>query len=165
MSDAPAVDLSAFAAAFQGVIPSALATVSEDGVPNVIGISHVYLVDRTHVALSEQFMVRTRENLERTGRAEIEVVDPITMVQHVLTARFVARETSGPTVERIRAVVEGIARSTGMADVFRVRGALVCRVDAVRSCRVDLGRGRAGRAEHGGPLAPRALRRPAPRRG
>lgn len=126
------VDLAPLERCFHGAVPSIVATCSTDGIPNVIGVSHVYRVDEAHVALSEQFTRRTRANLEQTGRAEALVVDPQTAEQHWLTLSFVRRETEGPTVTRIRARVEGMAEATGMGGVFSVRAALVCRVDAVR---------------------------------
>lgn len=126
-----AVDLAPLDRAFQGVIPSVLATCSKAGVPNVIGLSHVYRVDNVHVALSEQFMRRSRENLEQTGRGEVLVVDGLTGEQYRLTLAFVRRDTDGPVFARIRAKLDGIAAETGMSHVFAVRAALVCRVDAV----------------------------------
>lgn len=41
--------------ALQGALPSALATVDENGTPNISYISQVFYVDDDHVALSNQF--------------------------------------------------------------------------------------------------------------
>ena len=39
-----------FSQCFQGVIPSAIATVDRRGIPNVTYVSQVYLIDDRHVA-------------------------------------------------------------------------------------------------------------------
>ena len=52
-------------ACFEGVIPSIIATASQDGVPNISYLSHVAFVDDEHVALSNQFFSKTAANIRR----------------------------------------------------------------------------------------------------
>ena len=47
---------------FQGVIPCVVATADASGVPNVTYVSHLYLVDAKHVALSRQFFNKTAKS-------------------------------------------------------------------------------------------------------
>jgi len=63
-------------ACFEGVIPSIIATASQDGVPNISYLSHVALVDDEHVALSDQFFSKTAANIRANNNAAVMLVDP-----------------------------------------------------------------------------------------
>ena len=63
--------LSSIRDCFEGVIPSVVATLDAEGVPNVSYLSQVYLVDDDHVALSNQFFSKTADNVRATGRATV----------------------------------------------------------------------------------------------
>ena len=65
-------------------MPSSIATVDPDGVPNVSLISQVHYVDPERVALSYQFFNKTRANLLATGRATVGMIDPATMAEYRL---------------------------------------------------------------------------------
>ncbi len=58
-----AVPLDRIERCFEGLIPTALATSSLSGAPNVMGVSHVHLIDERHVAISRQFFRKTHANL------------------------------------------------------------------------------------------------------
>lgn len=124
--------LQAIKGALEGVFPSTLATTGRDGTVNLVFVSQVHHVDDDHVAFSEQFLKRTLDNLIANPRAQAFVVDPTTARQFRVDLAYVRRETEGPTVTRMRAKLEGIARATGMADVFALRAAVVCRVTGIR---------------------------------
>ena len=53
---------------FEGVIPSLIATVDDMGIPNVSYLSHVYYVDRDHVALLTNSSPRPRRMSGATDR-------------------------------------------------------------------------------------------------
>jgi hypothetical protein len=116
----------------EGVIPPAMCTVAADGTPHVSYLSHAEYVDDTHVALTYQFFNRTRNNLLATGCAALMIEDPVTGVGVVLHLRHLRTETEGPIFERLRAKLAGIAAHTGMEKVFHLRGADICRVEALR---------------------------------
>lgn len=122
MTTAP-VALEQIQRCFLGVIPSPVATVSADGVPNITHMSIVQYVDSERVALSRQFFRKTARNLDENPYAQVMVVDPNGIQQYLLDLRFLHTETDGPIFERMRANLEGMASHSGVgSSVFRLRG-------------------------------------------
>ncbi len=121
--------LGAIRACFEGVIPVGIATVAADGWPNVTYLSQVHYLDEDHVALSYQFFNKTRANLLTHPVAELQLIDPTTGRSWRLTIRYLRTETAGPLFETMKAKLAGIASHSGMAGVFRLLGADVCRVE------------------------------------
>ena len=117
-----AVPLESIRACLAGVIPSPLATCAADGTPNISYMSIVKYVDPERVALSRQFLNKTRANLDANPVAQVLVVDPGTCDGYLLDLRHVHTETDGPVFEAMRTELEAIASQTGMGDVFRLRG-------------------------------------------
>jgi adenylate cyclase len=122
------VPLESIRACFQGVIPSALATCSADGTPNISYMSIVQYVDSERVALSRQFLNKTRANLDENPWAQVRVVDPETIKEYQLELEYLRTETEGPSFEAMKVNLEAIASQTGMGDVFRLRGVDIYRV-------------------------------------
>jgi hypothetical protein len=122
------VALESIRACLQGMVPSPLATCSSEGTPNVTYLSIVHYVDAERVALSRQFLNKTRANLDENPVAQVEVVDPATMARFALDLRYLHTETEGPLFEAMKANLEAVASQTGMGDVFRLRGVDVHRV-------------------------------------
>jgi len=120
--------LAALRACFEGELPSLLASCSLDGMPNLTYVSQVHYVDAEHVALSFQFFNKTRQNVLEHPYAVALVVDPRTGRTWRLRLRYLRTEQSGPLFESMRARLAGIASHTGMAGVFKLRGADVYRV-------------------------------------
>jgi adenylate cyclase len=117
---------------FEGVVPAVLATVDPGGMPNVSYISQIHYVDPDRVALSYQFFNKTRRNILSTRTAAVEVVDPLTTAFYQLDLDFETTEAEGPLFESMKARLAGIASHTGMAGVFRLMGADIFRVRAIR---------------------------------
>ena len=128
-----AITLDAIRSCLEGNIPSAIATCAPDGTPNVAYLSQVHYVDHEHVALSFQFFNKTRENVLVNPRATVQVVDPETAAQYLLSLQYLRTETEGPLFENMKAKLAGIASHTGMSKVFRLRGSDVYRVLAIES--------------------------------
>lgn len=117
------VPLATLRDSFEGVIPSVVATLDAQGMPNVSTLSHVYYVDARHVALSNQFFSKTVANVRARGTATVIVVDPRTGAQHVLDLRFVRAEAAGPLFARMDAHLKVMSAGQGMEGVMRLRSA------------------------------------------
>ncbi|HEX2059373.1 MAG TPA: GAF domain-containing protein, partial [Thermoanaerobaculia bacterium] len=138
--------LSSISRCFQGVVPSLVASSDAHGMPNIVYVSQVYLVDDEHVALSCQFFNKTRRNLDENPNVTVEVYDPVTFQAYRLRLRFLRSEKSGPLFETMAMRIQAIASHTGMEGVFRLIAAdvfKVLRVDKVEGFLTD-----AGTAEH-----------------
>ncbi|HEX5374164.1 MAG TPA: GAF domain-containing protein [Aquabacterium sp.] len=116
---------------FEGAVPSALATCSGDGVPNIAYLSQVQYVDHQHVALTFQFFNKTRQNILANPQAVLKLADPLSGGSYALQVRYLRTETSGPLFESMKAKLAGIASHTGMADVFKLLGSDIYRVEQV----------------------------------
>ncbi len=131
MSMVPArasVSIDAIRNCLEGVNPAAIATCAGDGTPNVTPLSQVHYVDAQHVALSYQFFNKTRENILANPFATVQVIDPGTGAVYRLSLQYLRTETTGALFERMKAKLAGIASHTGMAAVFRLRGADIYRI-------------------------------------
>ena len=129
------VPLDSIRGAFQGVIPSPVATASVDGHPHSTYLSIVWYVDEDRIALSNQFMKVTATNMWENPHVVVRVVDPAVMEEYEITAEHLRSEASGPTFEAMRTQLEGIAAQTGMSGVFRLRSAEILRVTECRPTR------------------------------
>lgn len=115
----------------EGGVPSVLATCAADGTPNITYVSQVEYVDERHVALSFQFFNKTRENILANPQATVMITHPETAQGWRLHLLYLRTESGGALFERMRAKLAGIASHTGMAEVFRLRGADIYRVAAI----------------------------------
>jgi len=113
---------------FEGVIPSAIATVAADGTPNVTYLSVVQRVDETHVALSRQFFKKTEENTAANPYAQVQLVETSTGLPYLLDLRYERSETAGPLFEQMRTKLDAVAAYEGMTNVFHLRGVDICEV-------------------------------------
>lgn len=133
MSDTqPPVALADIRRMFEGVVPAAMCTVCEDGAPHICFVSQVEYLDKQHVALSYQFLNRSRRNVLATRRAALSVCDPYTAASVTLQLEYLRTENAGALFERMRAKLAGIASHSGMEKVFRLQGADVYRVVGIQ---------------------------------
>jgi hypothetical protein len=126
------VPLESILACFQGVIPSPFATCAADGTPNITYMSIVRHVDSERVAVSRQFLNKTRANLDANPRGQVLVIDPETLQDYLLDLRYLHTETEGTVFEEMRANLDAVASQSGMGDVFRLRGVDIHRVERCR---------------------------------
>jgi len=120
-------------ACFEGVIPSIIATASQDGVPNISYLSHVAFVDDEHVALSDQFFSKTAANIRANNNAAVMLVDPRDGNQYRLSVIFEGGLDSGALFETMAAELRASSAQLGMADVMRLRGVHLYRVVSVEA--------------------------------
>ncbi len=130
--EAPVLTLDSLRDCFEGAVPAVLATVDPGGIPNVSYISQIHYVDPGRVALSYQFFNKTRRNILSSRTAAVEVIDPLTTAFYQLDLDFETTEAEGPLFESMKARLAGIASHTGMEGVFRLMGADIFRVRAIR---------------------------------
>jgi hypothetical protein len=128
---APAPTLDAIRECLEGATPGVIATCAADGTPNVAYLSQIHYVDPAHVALSFQFFNKTRANVLANPLATLFVLSPTTAAAYRLSLRYLRTETEGPLFESMKARLAGIASHTGMADVFRLKGSDVYRLEAI----------------------------------
>ncbi len=106
----------------QGVFPSWVTTCSADGVPNTTIVSIVHYVDSERVALTRQFMNKSRINLDENPQAQVIVVNPANGDQFALDLHYLRTESEGPIFDAVETNLDAIASMTGMTGVFRLRG-------------------------------------------
>jgi hypothetical protein len=116
------VPLESIMPCLQGVIPSWVTTCSAEGVPNASIVSIVHYVDSERVALTRQFMNKTRINLDANPQAQVIVVSPANGDQYALDLHYLRTESEGPIFDAVEANLDAIASMTGMTGVFRLRG-------------------------------------------
>ena len=116
---------------FIGRVPAVIATCDRRGLPNITYLTSVHRVDSERVALSNQFMSKTAQNLSENPRASLLVLHPQELREYRLDIRYERTERRGPVFERLRAEVDQVAAMTGMASVFRLRSADIYRVTSI----------------------------------
>ncbi|MDQ1380233.1 MAG: adenylate cyclase [Actinomycetota bacterium] len=127
------IDLTRRPGCFDGVIPPVLATCSGTGVPNIAHVSQLSLVDRDHIAVSNQYFSKTVANLATNPRAAVLITDSQGYDTFHLDLEYERTETSGPLFDELRAGIEAISVLMHMEDVFALRGADIYRVVEVRA--------------------------------
>lgn len=130
MSGARSVALEEISSAFEGIIPSVICTVADDGTPNVTYLSVVHPVDATHVALSRQFFNKTDDNTIVNPLAQVLIMEADTGRMFWLDVVYERTVTEGPLFERMRTNLDAVAAHEGMENVFKLKGTDVCRVES-----------------------------------
>ncbi|MCR6660188.1 MAG: GAF domain-containing protein [Asticcacaulis sp.] len=128
----PAIRLGDLRNSFEGVIPSIIGTIDDDGMPNISYLSHVYYIDETHVALSNQFFSKTAANVRRLGVATVMVVDALSGAQHLLDLQFEQSCDSGEVFERISTHLDVMSHLRGHEGLMKLKSADIYRVTQIR---------------------------------
>jgi predicted pyridoxine 5'-phosphate oxidase superfamily flavin-nucleotide-binding protein len=132
MSEVPSdIRLEDLARCFEGAIPVVLATASAAGVPNVTYLSKAHVVEGGRIALSNQFLSKSAQNLAENPRGSLLLVDPATHDEYRLAIVYERTERRGHIFDALKADVDAIAAMTGMQDVFRLRAADIYRVTRI----------------------------------
>ena len=117
--------------AMKGIIPSAVVTVDQEGVPNISYVSQIYYVDDQHVALSHQFLNKTIRNIRGNTKASVNIVSPEDFTQWRLDIEHSHSETKGDLFDQMSMQLEAIASMCGMEDVFHLKAAEVFKLLSV----------------------------------
>ena len=123
--------------ALQGALPSALATVDQNGIPNISYISQVFYVDDNHVALSNQFFNKSMRNIQNNGIATVNIVKPDTLKSWYLELKYTESKTDGELFENMKMQLEAIASMTGMEDVFKLYASEVFEIMKVEEVNIS----------------------------
>ncbi|NML77008.1 GAF domain-containing protein [Rhizobium sp. S-51] len=127
------IRLSTIRDAFEGVIPSVIATTDSEGMPNASYLSHVYYIDDGHVALSNQFFSKTAVNVAANGLATVMVVDGHSGQQYILDLTYDRSETAGETFDRVAGHLEVMSVEQGMGGIMKLRALDIYRVEDCRA--------------------------------
>lgn len=117
--------------ALEGLVPTAIATSSVDGTPNVTYLSYVEYLDCKRVALSCQFFNKTKQNIEANPYACLFLHDPATLNAYRMRLRYDHAEKAGPLFDRMAARIHAIATHTGMVGIFKLLSADVYEVESI----------------------------------
>jgi len=105
-----------------------MATCTAAGVPNLGHLSQVHRVDDHHIAVSNQFLAKSMENLAENPLATLLFLDPANLATYRVLMRHVRTESSGPMFDEVSRSIDAIAAMTGMAGVFALKALEIFRV-------------------------------------
>ncbi len=107
----------------QGVIPSSMVTSSLLGVPNNMAVSQVFYVDETHVAVSNQFLNKTKRNIQENPVVCVIITCPVEYILRKLILRYVESQDTGEIFENMKLQLEVIAGMQHKEGVFSLLSA------------------------------------------
>jgi adenylate cyclase len=90
----------------EGIYPAIFVTVSTDGIPNIMLLSQVWYVDETHVALSNQFLNKSRINILSNPYALVRLINPDSFLIWELHIKYLHTETSGKIFEQLKQLLQ-----------------------------------------------------------
>ena len=96
-------------------------------------ISQIYYVSETQVALSCQFLNKSKINIHENPFVSALVTNPKTFDGYRLQLKFVESQTKGPTFDTMRTKIEAIASMTGMENIFKLQSSEIFDVLEVES--------------------------------
>ena len=109
--------------ALQGMFPSWITTVSNDGEPNTTVISQIWHVNETEVALSFQFFNKTKKNISLNPFAFATITNPSSFDTYTLELKYNRTENEGDLFDEMDMKLEAIASMSGMSGIFELKGA------------------------------------------
>lgn len=131
MSDLIALGAPEIEECLRGSIPMAIATCSAKGVTNVTYVSRVHRVGNDRIALSNQFLGKTKRNLAENPRASLLAISPATYAQYRIDVVFEQSQKSGAIFEELRRDIDALAALGGATQGFRLLSADIFRINQV----------------------------------
>jgi predicted pyridoxine 5'-phosphate oxidase superfamily flavin-nucleotide-binding protein len=111
---------------FEKQKPIVLATATRDGIPNVVPVGMKKIIDDETILISDQYLNKTRKNVEGNPRVAITVWDEIEGYQIKGTVTI---ETSGPLFEETARWAE--ERGKSIKRPLKSKGALILRITEI----------------------------------
>ena len=111
---------------FEKQRPIVLATATQNGIPNVVPVAMKKIIDDETILISDQYLNKTRKNIEANPRVAITIWDKTEGYQIKGTATM---ETSGPRFEETAQWVE--ERSKAINRPLKSKGALILKVTEI----------------------------------
>lgn len=102
----------------QGIYPSTFYTCSLDGTPNVNYISHIHYLDDYHVAISGQFLNKSRKNLAENRKATAMLINPVSVCHIELELYWIESQKSGTIFNIINERIMAIHSQMGSPGEF-----------------------------------------------
>ncbi|MFH4965024.1 pyridoxamine 5'-phosphate oxidase family protein [Gaetbulibacter sp. M235] len=119
--------------AFQGVIPATIATLSQEGTPNVTYISQVFYIDESHLAISNQFFNKTWKNIQANPKFAIALTCPETSILWKLELEFIDEQKEGEVFDEMDMMIEAINSMFRNQTPFKLQSALICRILQIKN--------------------------------
>ncbi len=113
---------------FEKQRPIALATATQDGIPNVVPVGMKKIIDDETILISDQYLHKTRKNIEANPKVAITMWDKTEGYQIKGTVTI---ETSGPLFEETAQWVE--ERGKTLNSPLRSKGALILKIREIYS--------------------------------
>ena len=113
---------------FEKQKPIVLATATKDGIPNVVPVGMKKIIDDETILISDQYLNKTRKNIEANPRVAITVWDEIEGYQIKGTVTI---ETSGPLFEETARWVK--ERGKSLNRPLKSKGALILKITEIYS--------------------------------
>jgi len=111
---------------FEKQKPIVLATATKDGIPNVVPVGMKKIIDDETILISDQYLNKTRKNIEANPRVAITVWDEIEGYQIKGTVTI---ETSGPLFEETARWVK--ERGKSLNRPLKSKGALILKITEI----------------------------------
>jgi hypothetical protein len=118
--------------AMQSVVPSTMATVAANGMPNITYVSQVFYVDDTHVAISFQYMNKSWKNLSENPNLTVILTHPATIKMWKMNLVFKEIKYDGPVFDNMDMQLTAIASMFGVSERFKLKAVLICEVLGIK---------------------------------
>ena len=114
--------------AFEGYIPTVFTTASRKGELHTVCITEVQFISSNMVAISNQFMNTSLNNLRENPKANLRVINPQTLESYNLEIVFQSETIEDDDFEKMKIKLEHIASLCNMESIFKLKSALIFEV-------------------------------------
>jgi DNA-binding CsgD family transcriptional regulator len=119
---------------FEGGFPACMVTSSVEGIPNIANLIRVWYVGPSTVAIANQFLNKTYQNLMEQPVGLLKVVHPHTMVHWELSVRYLRSEKEGALFDEVRRELITVSWVAGVPLSTELGSVMVFEVEQYREC-------------------------------